>query len=192
MYFNFSISYIVNSRTNLARKISAKASRNFSSAYKFFYMLCKTMVFLAHFPQKKRRKPFVYGLSPLRQYKDNTFLREMQIHLTYRNSLRNVKRRVLHNLAFAMYYITRLGSQRANGRCSTLVSTAALQPSFNGSLRLPSFSRGLRPLVSTQPYGCQLDSIDSLQVGSIYQPYGFWLDSVDSLLVGSINQIGLP
>ena len=37
--------YIVNSRTNLARKISAKASRNFSSAYKFFYMLCKTIVF---------------------------------------------------------------------------------------------------------------------------------------------------
>ena len=37
--------YIVNLRTNLARKISAKASRNFSSAYKFFYMLCKTMVF---------------------------------------------------------------------------------------------------------------------------------------------------
>ena len=31
----------------------------------------------------------------------------MQIHLTYRNSSRNVKRRVLHNLAFAMYYITR-------------------------------------------------------------------------------------
>ena len=37
------------------------------------------------------------------------------------------------------------------GRCAPLVSTAALQPSFNGSLRLPSFSRGLRPLVSTQP-----------------------------------------
>ena len=49
MYFNFSISYIVNSRTNLARKISAKASRNFSSAYKIFYMLCKTMVFSAIF-----------------------------------------------------------------------------------------------------------------------------------------------
>ena len=45
------------------------------------------------------------------------------------------------------------------GRCAPLVSTAALQPSFNGSLRLPSFSRGLRPLVSTQPYGCWLDSV---------------------------------
>ena len=31
------------------------------------------------------------------------------------------------------------------GRCTPLVSTAALQPSFNGSLRLPSFR------VSTQP-----------------------------------------
>ena len=59
------------------------------------------------------------------------------------------------------------------GRCATLVSTVAALPSFSGSLRLPSFSRGLRPLVSTQPYGC-------------------WLGSVDSLLVGSINQIGLP
>ena len=45
------------------------------------------------------------------------------------------------------------------GRCAPLVSTAALQPSFNGSLRLPSFIRGLRPLVSTQPYGCWLDSV---------------------------------
>ena len=39
------------------------------------------------------------------------------------------------------------------GRYAPLVSTAALQPSF---------SRGLRPLVSTQPYGCWLDSVDSL------------------------------
>ena len=31
----------------------------------------------------------------------------MQIHLTYRNSLRNVKRRVLHKRASAMCYITR-------------------------------------------------------------------------------------
>ena len=51
--------YIVNSRTNLARKKSAKASRNFSSAYKFFYMLYKTMVFWAIFRKKKRRKPRV-------------------------------------------------------------------------------------------------------------------------------------
>ena len=40
------------------------------------------------------------------------------------------------------------------GRCAPLVSTVALLPSFSGSLRLPSFSRRLRPLVSTQPYGC--------------------------------------
>ena len=49
MYFNFSNLYIVNSRTNLARKISAKAFRKSASAYKFFYMLCKTMVFSAIF-----------------------------------------------------------------------------------------------------------------------------------------------
>ena len=47
----------------------------------------------------------------------------MQIHLTYRNSLRNVKRRVLHNLGLAMYYITRPGSLRANGRCAPTVAT---------------------------------------------------------------------
>ena len=94
-------------RTNLARKISAKAFRKSASAYKFFYMLCKTMVFSAIFVWKKRRKPFVYGLSPLRYYKDNTFLREMQIHLTYCNTLRNVKRRVLHTWGLAMCYITR-------------------------------------------------------------------------------------
>ena len=49
MYFNLSISYIVNSRTYLARKKSAKAFRKSASAYKFFYMLCKTMVFSAIF-----------------------------------------------------------------------------------------------------------------------------------------------
>ena len=133
MYFNFSSSDIANSSTNLARKISAKASRNFASAYKFFYMLCKTMVFWALFPQKKRRKPFVYGHSPLRQDKDNTFFAEIQIALTYCNTLRNVKRRVLHTRGFAMCYITRPGSQRA------LVSM---------KLSASSFSRGLRPLVS--------------------------------------------
>ena len=71
----------------------------------------------------------------------------MQIVLTFRNNLRNVKRRVLHTRGSAMYYITRLGSLRS------LVST---------KLSASSFSRGLRPLVSTQPYGCWLDSVDSL------------------------------
>ena len=148
MYFNFSSSYIAISRTNLARKISAKASRNFSSAYRIFYMLCKPMVFWPIFRIKKRRKPFVYGLSPLRQYKDNTFFAEKQIHLTYRNSLRNVKRRVLHNLAFAMYYITRPGSLRAfsfNGcfaaqfqrkPAASLFQSGTASPSFNAALRL--------------------------------------------------------
>ena len=53
-----------------------------------------------------------------------------------------------------MCYITRAraGALRAfNGRCAPLVSTVALLPGFSGSLRLPSFIRGLRPLVSTQP-----------------------------------------
>ena len=127
MYFNFSSSYIAISRTNLARKISAKASRNFSSAYRIFYMLCKTMVFWPIFRIKKRRKPFVYGRSPLRQYKDNTFFRKMQIHLTYRNTLRNVKRRVLHNLGFAKCYITRRAPKadirRRERRCCRWLNT---------------------------------------------------------------------
>ena len=37
------------------------------------------------------------------------------------------------------------------GRCAPLVSTAALQPSFNGSLRLPSFNAA---------FGCWLDSLE--------------------------------
>ena len=56
---------------------------------------------------KKRREPCVLGLSPLCYYKDTTFSAEIQIALTYRNSLRNVKRRVLHTRGFAMCYITR-------------------------------------------------------------------------------------
>ena len=36
--------------------------------------------------QKKRRKPSIYGLSPLRKYKDNTFSHEDQIALTLRNT----------------------------------------------------------------------------------------------------------
>ena len=36
--------------------------------------------------QKKRRKPSIYGLSPLRKYKDNTFSHENQIALTLRNT----------------------------------------------------------------------------------------------------------
>ena len=40
---------------------------------------------------KKRRKPCVYGLSPLCYYKDNTFSREIQIPLTFRNTWATVK-----------------------------------------------------------------------------------------------------
>ena len=82
------------------------------------------------------------------------------------------------------------------GRCVPLVSTAALQPSFNGSLRLPSFSRGLRPLVSTKlsasSFSRGLRPLVSTQLSASSfsrglrplvstQPYGCWLDSVDSL-----------
>ena len=40
-------------------------------------------------------------------YKDTTFSAEIQIELTYRNTLSNVKRRVLHKRGSRMYYITR-------------------------------------------------------------------------------------
>ena len=56
--------------------------------------------------KKEERTPCL-GLFPLRYYKDNTFLREMQIALTFRNIPSNVKRRVLHKRGSPMYYITR-------------------------------------------------------------------------------------
>ena len=65
------------------------------------------MFFFLYIGQKKEEKAPCLGLSPLRYYKDNTFSREMQVALTFRNTLRNVKRRVLHTRGFAMYYITR-------------------------------------------------------------------------------------
>ena len=83
------------------------------------------MYFCLYNGQKKRRKTPCLGLSPLRQYKDNTFSREMQIALTFRNNPRNVKRRVLHKTGFAMYYITRrtfgvfLGALHAH-RCTQM------------------------------------------------------------------------
>ena len=59
--------------------------------------------------------------------KDNTFFRKMQIHLTYRNTLRNVKRRVLHNLGFAKCYITRRAPKadirRRERRCCRWLNT---------------------------------------------------------------------
>ena len=166
MYFNFSSSDNANSSTNLARKKSAKASRNFASAYKFFYMLCKTMVFWALFPQKKRRKPFVYGHSPLRQDKDNTFSAEIQISLTYRNSFRNVKRRVLHTRGFAMCYITRAGALRAiSPSCRSLCSL-----SFNGRFA-PQFQR--KPAASQFQSGTASPSFNAA--------FGCWLNSQQSL-----------
>ena len=152
MYFNFSSSDIANSSTNLARKKSAKASRNFSSAYKISYMLCKTMVFLAIFRKKKRRTPLCLGHSPLRQDKDNTFSFEIQISLTYRNNFRNVKRRVLHTRGFAMCYITRAGGNETFSfqfqrtlcslvsaeACGFLVSVGDCVPWFQRSLTAAS------------------------------------------------------
>ena len=41
--------YIVNLRTNFAKRKSAFREKIFASAYKFFYMLCRTSRFLAVF-----------------------------------------------------------------------------------------------------------------------------------------------
>ena len=71
------------------------------------------MYFFLYNGAKKEEKTPCFGLFPHRYYKDNTFSREMQIELTFRNSLRNVKRRLLHTWGFVMYYITR--------RCSGVV-----------------------------------------------------------------------
>ena len=55
---------------------------------------------------KKRREPPVYGLSPLRCYKDTIFSREMQIALTFRNTPPNVKmqRFAADGLCDVLYY----------------------------------------------------------------------------------------
>ena len=127
---------------------------------------------ITDFRAEKKEKTRINGLSPLRQDKDTTFSREIQIDLTYRNTLRNVKRRVLHTLGSAMCYITRRGrcapsascrslrSLSFNGRCAPQfqVSTEACgflvstQPSAAGSIVLNlEFQRSLRSLVSTQP-----------------------------------------
>ena len=58
MYFNFSNFYIVNSRTNLAQKISAKAFRKSAKAYRIFYFRCISSFIMG---KKKRKEPRVYG-----------------------------------------------------------------------------------------------------------------------------------
>ena len=60
---------------------------------------------------KKAEKVPCLGLSPLRSYKDNTFFREIQIALTYRNTLEMLKTRGFMGLC-------------------PLVSTVALLPRF--------------------------------------------------------------
>ena len=56
---------------------------------------------------KKRRKPCVYGLSPLCYYKDNTFSRETQILLTFRNTVQLLKCSDLQQTGMELYYLTR-------------------------------------------------------------------------------------
>ena len=57
--------------------------------------------------EQKEEKTLYLRVLSSSLYKDNTFSAEMQIVLTYRNILRNVKRLVLHTRASAMCYITR-------------------------------------------------------------------------------------
>ncbi|MGM9696223.1 MAG: hypothetical protein ACI3X8_05055, partial [Alloprevotella sp.] len=106
-------------------------------------------VFLPLYGPKKEERTLCLGLFPLRYYKDNTFSREKQIALTFRNNPRNVKRRVLHTRGVAMCYITRPGSLRAlsfNGRCAPwfqrsfqlLVSVGDCVPWFQRSLAAAS------------------------------------------------------
>ena len=45
------------------------------------------MYFFLYIGQKKEERTPCLGLFPLRYYKDNIFFREMQIALTFRNSL---------------------------------------------------------------------------------------------------------
>ena len=85
-------------------KIPPKPEKNFISEVNFSISEVEAPDFQA---KKEERTPCL-GLFPLRQYKDNIFFCEMQIALTVRNTLRNVKRRVLHTRGFAMCYITRL------------------------------------------------------------------------------------
>ena len=59
------------------------------------------------FGPKKRRKPFVYGLSPLRWYKDNTFSAATQIALTFRNTFQMRICSDLQQTGSGAYYITR-------------------------------------------------------------------------------------
>ena len=65
------------------------------------------MCYIHYMGQKKRRKPLVWGSLLFASTKIINFSREMQIALTFRNVLRNVKRRVLHTLGLWMCYITR-------------------------------------------------------------------------------------
>ena len=61
----------------------------------------------ALFLQKKEEKTQCLQALSSSLYKYTTFFAEIQIALTFRNSPRNVKRRVLHKRASGMCYITR-------------------------------------------------------------------------------------
>ena len=71
-----------------------------------YFIPCKSI-----FWQKKRRKPRLYGLSPLRWYKDNTISAEIQIALTFRNTRANVKmqRFAAARIWRVLYYEGRIG-----------------------------------------------------------------------------------
>ena len=91
MYFNSAPLYIDTRNNYLSKKIISKAKKRIYLRGKFFYVRGISSLESQYFGKKKRRKPRVYGLSPLRWYKDNTFSARIQIALTFRNTLANVK-----------------------------------------------------------------------------------------------------
>ena len=71
---------------------------------------------------KKRREPCVLGLSPLCYYKDTTFSAEIQIALTYRNSLRNVKIKLFSRKNFNFFYNSK--AEKSTGKADALTNLA--------------------------------------------------------------------
>ena len=69
MYFNFLPLYIGNKRNYLPKKKNDSAKKKDYLRYIFFYLRGVTRFVGQVFDPKKRRKPFVYGLSPLRYTK---------------------------------------------------------------------------------------------------------------------------
>ena len=82
MYFNFPSLYIGLRRNYLPKIFSAYSKKKIIS--EVFSSISEVKQPISQ--HKKRRKPCVYGLSPLCYYKDNTFSRETQTPLTFRNT----------------------------------------------------------------------------------------------------------